>query len=39
MTSTAICMMIFTLVVVCGGFVASIVRLQMISSKQSKEEE
>lgn len=38
MTTTAIGMMIFTLAVVGGGFVASIVRLQIISKKQAEEE-
>lgn len=37
MTTTAIVMMIFTLAVVGGGFVASIVRLQIISKKQAEE--
>ena len=39
MTTTAICMMIFTLAIVGGGFVISIVRLQLLSKKQVNEEE
>lgn len=39
MTPIAICMMIFTVIVVFGGFAASIVRLQIISKRQSEMED
>lgn len=39
MTPVAIMMMIVTLAVVGGGFIASIIRLQAISKKQSEEEQ
>ena len=38
MSPVAIGMMIFSLTVVGGGFIAAIVRLQVISKKQTKEE-
>ncbi len=39
MTATAIITMILTIVLVFGGFIASIVRLQIISKRQTQEEE
>lgn len=39
MTATAVITMILTIVLVFGGFIASIVRLQLISKKQTQEEE
>lgn len=39
MTPVAIGMMIFTIIVVLGGFAVAIIRLQTISKKQSAEEE
>ena len=38
MTPVAIGMMIFSLALVGGGFIASIIRLQKISKKQTEEE-
>lgn len=38
MTPIAVVMMILVLTIVVGGFAASIVRLQMISKKQSEED-
>ena len=39
MTISAIVMMVITMVVVWGGFIASIVRLQMISKHTDTEDE
>ena len=39
MTATAVFTMILTISLVFGGFAASIIRLQIISKKQTKEEE